>query len=512
MINLGRLLVLTTCLALNACQQLPAREEPVNPEVAAAAGTSTELDGMMLPVEQGNPGKSAFRLVDDGYEAFALRMQSARLAQRSLDVQTYIWHPDTAGAFLAYALLQAAERGVKVRILVDDMDARQHHYAFAALSAHRNVSVRIFNPFASRSGFLSKLGEGSRRFGELNRRMHNKTWIADNRIALAGGRNLGNEYFNASDEVNFVDLDMAMIGPVVRDVSDSFDRYWNARSSYPVELLSPEDGSAEALERLRGQLDRLVASETSTRYAKALHDDPAIQQLVKGNWPMRWTDQYQFWSDNPRKALLGEEQEQGSEVLANLLREIASVQQSLWIISPYFVPGVQGSERLTSLAAREVDVRVITNSLATNDVIAVHSGYEKYRQGLLEHGVSLWELKPINEQAKSSLFGSSGASLHTKALVMDGEGAFVGSYNLDPRSTALNTEQGIFVRDPVIGSQLQALFVSQSAPRHAWRLKLHDGDLIWTDDDQQLSSEPEAGWTRRFISTILKWLPIERQL
>lgn len=513
MTNLGGSLLLTACIALGACAQLPEREAPMIVEEAVSPGTSTELDRMMQTVEQVHPGESAFRLVDNGYEAFALRMHSAALAERSLDVQTYIWHPDTAGTYLASALLRAADRGVRVRILVDDVDARQNHYAFTALAAHRNVSVRIFNPFASRHGFLSKLTEGVRRFSELNRRMHNKSWIADNRIAIAGGRNLGDEYFNASEGVNFVDLDMAMIGPVVRDVSHSFDRYWNAVSSYPVDVLTPDAVTDEALANLREQIERRVSSSIASQYAAALHADSSVQRLLQGTWPMQWTAEYQFWSDDPLKAVSTQAKGQGSHVLTNLLDEIETTRERLWIISPYFVPGVRGTERLSSLAEREVDVRIITNSLAANDVVAVHSGYEKYRQALLENGVALWELKPLaGEGSKTSLFGSSGASLHTKALVIDGEGSFVGSYNLDPRSTALNTEQGVFVRSAAIGEKLQDLFTEQSSMQHAWRLEMRDGDVAWIDGRHIHTSEPEASLMRRVLATVLGWLPLERQL
>ncbi|MFV0456557.1 MAG: phospholipase D-like domain-containing protein [Pseudomonas sp.] len=509
----GRILLLAVCVTLGACAQLPARDASIAIEQAVMPGTTAELDRMTQAVEQIHPGESAFRLADDGYEAFALRMHSAALAERSLDVQTYIWHSDIAGTYLANALLRAADRGVRVRILVDDVDARQNHDAFTALAAHRNVSVRIFNPFASRYGFFSKLTEGVRRFSELNRRMHNKSWIADNRIAIAGGRNLGDEYFNASEGVNFVDLDMAMIGPVVREVSHSFDRYWNAASSYPVDVLTPQAVTDEALAALRERIERRITSAGASRYATVLRDDPAVQRLLHGTWPMQWTADYQFWSDDPLKAVSTQRQGQGSHVLTNLLDEIATTRERLWIISPYFVPGVRGAERLASLAARGVDVRVITNSLAANDVVAVHSGYEKYRQLLLENGVRLWELKPlVGESSRTSLFGSSGASLHTKALVIDGAGSFVGSYNLDPRSTALNSEQGIFVRSDVIGGQIQELFLRQSSGQKAWQLHMSGENLVWIDDDSAHNSEPMASWLRRVMSEVLGWLPLERQL
>src|SRR4051794_20420047 len=216
------------CLGLGAgCAHLPDR--PVLPsETTPPPSQDAALDQVLAAAETEHPGDSGFRLVIEGTEAFALRAHSAQLAQRSLDVQTYIWHADATGLFLAQRLLEAADRGVRVRLLLDDMDARAKSEGFAALAAHPHVEVRMFNPFATRSGGLRLAGEGMRDFGRINRRMHNKSWIADNRIALVGGRNLGDEYFAASDEVNFVDLDFAMVGPVVRDVSASFDHFWNS--------------------------------------------------------------------------------------------------------------------------------------------------------------------------------------------------------------------------------------------------------------------------------------------
>ncbi len=238
------LLALAGCVSLQPRPALP-------PEAAVPIGEGTPLDTVIAAAEARHPGESGFRLVNEGPEAFAIRSRSALSAGRSLDVQTYIWNDDGTGAFLAYRLLQAADRGVKVRLLVDDMDARGNNYAFAALDAHPNIEVRMFNPFESRSGSVSFALEAIGSFSRINHRMHNKTWIADNRIAIVGGRNLGDEYFGASEEVNFSDLDFAMVGPIVRDASASFDRYWNSPLAYPIALLSPKGVTTEALDALR---------------------------------------------------------------------------------------------------------------------------------------------------------------------------------------------------------------------------------------------------------------------
>ena len=428
-------------------------------------------------------------------------------------MQTYIWHADATGAFLANELLAAADRGVRVRLLVDDMDARAKNYGFAALHAHPNIEVRMFNPFESRSGTLAFVFEALGSAKRINRRMHNKTWIADNRIAIAGGRNLGDEYFGASDEVNFVDLDLAMVGPVVRDASASFDRYWNSPLAYPMDVLAPDAVSPAALEALRERIAPRVVEARSSRFAAELGENDAVSRLVSGDWPMQWSAKYAFVADDPAKAAGQGGGLAGSQVLATLAPALKSSRSTVTIISPYFVPGEAGTEALVDVARSGSEVRILTNSLAANDVAAVYGGYSKWREPLLEGGVKLWELKPTpGSTTQSSMFGSSGASLHTKALAVDGRVTFVGSYNLDPRSTSLNSEQGIFVESPVIAAQLEELFRIDSSGASAWAVTLHDDKLQWQDDAGTLDSTPDASAGRKFQAWIARVLPISSQL
>lgn len=500
------LLVLAGCASLEPRPPLPDGH-------ALEPATDTRLDDVIATAEAKHPGQSGFRLVREGPEAFAIRARSALLAGRSLDVQTYIWHDDLTGAYLAHGLIEAADRGVKVRLLVDDMDARGKNFAFAALDAHPNLDVRMFNPFRSRSGAVGLLMEGASSFTRVNRRMHNKTWIADNRIAIVGGRNLGDEYFGASEEVNFVDLDFAMIGPIVRDASASFDKYWNSASAYPMSVLAPQDVNVAALDALRRQLAPTIEQAGSSRYAEELRHDDAVQRLVRGDWTMQWTGKYRFVSDDPGKVLGVESGLGGSEVLALLSPLVHAAQDDVTIISPYFVPGEAGTRALTDIAGRGASVRVLTNSLAANDVAMVYGGYSKWREPLLEGGVRLWELKPVRgSRAKSSLFGSSGASLHTKALATDHTRVFVGSYNLDPRSTSLNCEQGVFVEDPIVAKQLETLFETESAGPSAWSVSLEDGAVRWHDDKGTYDETPEASFGRKFQAWFARVFPVSSQL
>jgi cardiolipin synthase C len=503
------------CLCLSsfaACTQLQPRPEMIDVQ-ALPPGEDSPLDRATTGAEAQYPGQSAFRLVVEGVEAFAVRAQSARMAQRSLDVQTYIWHADLTGLFFAHELLEAAERGVRVRLLLDDMDARAKNAGLAALAAHPNVDVRLFNPFASRSGALGFISEGVRSFGRINRRMHNKSWIADNRLAVVGGRNIGDEYFSASDEVNFFDLDFAMIGPVVRDASASFDKYWNSPSAYPMEVLDAEAVSQPALDKLRSSLAARSEEAESSPYAETLRNDDAIKRIIDGDWPLHWAANYRFVSDDPLKVGMKEQDAQSSRVGAALLRLAQSTQRDMTVISPYFVPGESGTRLLTDTAGAGRSVRVLTNSLAANDVAAVHGGYSRYRKPLLTGGVQLWELKPLADQeAQSSLFGSSGASLHTKALFVDGTILFVGSYNLDPRSTWLNCEQGVLVENATLALQLDGIFARHIADGAAWQVTLADDALKWNDGRESFDSDPDASAGRRFQAWLTRVLGLEAQL
>lgn len=482
-------------------------------ETSLPPGDSSVLDRMFAKAEAARPGQSAFRLLSEGPEAFAVRAGSAGVAERSVDVQTYIWRGDLTGLFLAHQLLQAADRGVKVRLLIDDMDARARSAGFAALEYHDNISVRLFNPFRSRRGWLGFVTEGISSFRRINHRMHNKSWIADNRVAVVGGRNLGDEYFDASEQVNFIDLDFVMVGPVVRDISASFDRYWNSSSAYPIETLDGPAVNAAALSRFRAALAEAAQQANTSRYAEALRKDDSVSRLAEGEWSVEWTDRYQFVADDPLKATLHENDPRRSEVMRTVAPLLRDAQRELRIVSPYFVPGRQGAALLRSLAAAGREVRILTNSLAANDVAAVHGGYSRYRRRLLAAGVHMWELKPTTtKKARVRVLGKSIASLHTKALSVDGHSLFVGSYNLDPRSTWLNCEQGVWVCSPALVAQFATLFEAQTAGERAWRLVLEDHRIHWMDGVQRLHREPQTTWPRKLQALLARWLRLEAQL
>ena len=497
-------------LLLAGCAQLPPR--PSLPyEVATPTATDAPLDRMFAAAEGAHPKESAFRLVADGTEAFTTRLQSLRLARRSIDVQTYIWHADASGTFFAQELLAAADRGVHVRLLIDDMDARARNASFAALAAHPNVEVRLFNPYASRSGSLSWASESARNFQRINRRMHNKSWIVDGRIAFVGGRNIGDEYFGAGEEVNFVDLDFAMLGPVVRDVSDAFDRYWNASAAWPMELLDPRAVNDAALEDLRQKLDSRAAQVQPGPFADALRAQPASELFAAASF--EWSAAYRFVVDDPNKVHMRRRDAKRAVVATALRPLLENAKRAITVISPYFVPGRRGTSTLIRKAEAGESVRVLTNSLAANDVATVHGGYSLRRRPLLEGGVQIWELKPTDGGLKKRSFrGSSGASLHTKALTADDRLAFVGSYNLDPRSTWLNCEQGVLVEDQTLAEQLGDIFKTETDGSRAWRVTLDSGHLHWSDGKEEFHSEPKASLGRRFQAWIARFFHLDAQL
>ena len=506
-----RIPALIPAVLLAGCVELPVL--PEGPDaIASPPAAAGALADRIGPAEAAHPGQSGFRLLSDGTEAFLIRAQSARLATQSLDVQTYIWHADLTGAYLGQVLLDAADRGVRVRLLVDDLDARAKTGGFAALAAHPNVEVRLFNPWVTRDGKLSLAGESAFSFKRINRRMHNKSWIADNRIAIVGGRNVGDEYFGAGEEVNFVDLDFAMLGPVVRDVSETFDRFWNSASAYPMEILDPDGVSDAALMKYRNGLAGRAAEARESRYATALRGSDLVERMVAGEWPLQWSSAYRFVSDDPGKVTMKKRDVKRTHVGVSLVPMLQAARERVAVISPYFVPGQEVTDGFSHMAASGRSVRVLTNSLVANDVAAVHGGYSRYRKALLEGGVQLWELKPAGSPGSSSTFGSSGASLHTKAFVIDGEKLFVGSYNLDPRSTWLNCEQGVIVEDAVLAREMEALFERQIAGEHAWRVTLEQGKLRWSDGQASFDTDPKASAWQRFQAWMTRVLRLDAQL
>ncbi|MDW2982257.1 MAG: phospholipase D family protein [Rhodanobacter sp.] len=490
----------------------------LTPRATGAPGTTlplqpaqTAIDRELAPYLATHPGETAATLLPDGLDAFAARAASARLAGRSLDLQYYMWHDDLVGHLLAREVYAAAERGVRVRLLLDDINTKGLDPALLALDAHPNIEVRLYNPFRNRRGAW-RLLEMVQRFFSVNHRMHNKAWIADGRVALVGGRNIGDEYFDAGSNVNFRDLDMLLLGPAVADASAIFDDFWNSSAAVPIEALNPQ--TPENLHKLVAALADESADAAAQVYLDRVAASPSAQRLANHELSPHWSANITVASDPPLKTKSADRRDW---LQPRLAAHLGGVHSEVLLISPYFVPGSKGTATLLDLVRRGTRVGVITNSLAANDVPAVHSGYERYRRQLLNGGVSLFEIRRHGPVATHGLFGSSGASLHTKAFVIDGARGFVGSFNLDPRSANLNTEMGVLFDDPALASDLRQEYLRLAAPALSYRLRRGaDGSTQWLDRSVQppqvLEHEPEAGWWLRTITRAISWLPIESQL
>lgn len=473
------------------------------------AADATALDRAIAPLLRGHGRQSGMALLPDNLDAFTVRAGTARAAGRSLDLQYYIWNHDFTGNLLGYEVLRAADRGVRVRLLLDDMTAHGKDSHLAALDAHPNIEVRLFNPSRSRAGVLGRATEMLLRPMAMNRRMHNKAWIADGRVAVVGGRNVGDEYFDADAQTNFMDLDAVLLGPAVAQAAAIFDDFWNSASAIPLSALTAAD--AGALERLRRNGDAGYRSRQAADYVARLRGTPGLRMLVGGN-ALHWLDEVGVYSDPATK---GQGEGHAQWLVHRLAGAMDEAKRELRIISPYFVPGDEGTRWLVGKRAAGIDVGILTNSLAANDVMAVHGGYAPYRVPLLQGGVTLFELMPHGRQ-DSSLFGSSGASLHTKAFVADGEVGFIGSFNLDPRSVNLNTEMGVLFRDRGAGAALQRNYEAKIAAGRSYRVRLQDGALRWEDASlhpvRTWDREPEASVWRRWTARAVGWLPVESQL
>ncbi len=397
-----------------------------------------------------------------------------------------------------------------MRLLIDDFNVKGRDELLAKLDAHPNIEIRLFNPFAKRK---SKLFDLASDFDRLNHRMHNKLMIADNALALLGGRNIGDHYFDVSEDSNYRDLDIAAVGPVVRESSRVFDYFWNKDWSVPAGATVDETFDDDDLEMARQELDRTINTEG---YPYPVHQKAA--QIRKNVTALRdrlvWAPAYVVW-DDPADFMAGERTGKIMKALAGKLDQLKS---ELLMENAYFVPTQAGADRLKQLSKRGVKVRILTNSLSSNDVIAVHAGYSKYRVELLEAGIKLYEVRADSAEVQQTLFSSeSKAGLHTKAAVFDDNSVFVGSFNLDPRSANLNTEIGLYVESPKLADRLKSFMDEGVLPGNSYRLELDEsGKIIWiTEEDGKVvtfTSDPGSTAGQNVVSGIIASLPVEDQL
>jgi putative cardiolipin synthase len=525
---LPRMGLATLLVLLGACAGGQVRPDVVKtPSHAVAPATDTPIAASVQPVTQSLPsGQSGFRLLTLNTNALLSRVVLAEKAQQSIDLQTYIFEDDDTGRLVAQALVKAADRGVRVRLLVDDMTKKDASARlFEALEAHPNIEVRLFNPFRSHSpGALSRAAQMLVEFRRLNRRMHNKSFIVDNQVAIIGGRNIADAYFDASERNNYRDLDLIAVGPVVQQASKAFDRYWNDEATLPASAWQSAKSAPADLEKARTRIAGSVRKFADSDYAQA-----AMAELPNGPTADRAGDW--FWgeavmaADQPEKieaAVDNGESESPELLIAPKVKELMfNAKSELLLLTPYFVPSKDDRAALVGLAQRQVQVKIATNSLASTDQAAVHSAYGPMRKELLAGGVQLFELKPrAGVKQTGAQSGEGGVTLHAKSFVVDGRVVFVGSMNMDRRSAMLNTEQGIVVDSPALAKAVAQYFATVTQPANAWRLALEDkggdggrGQILWVGEEdgkpQTLDHEPEVGPIKRGEMMLLKLLPID---
>lgn len=480
-----------------------------SPRMAKPDTSETALGKSIRPLARSHRKKSGVVALPDGRDAFAVRAGLADAAERTLDVQYYIWHDDMSGTLLFDALHRAADRGVRVRMLLDDNNTTGLDSLLAALNAHPNMEIRLFNPFVRRRWrVLDYLTD----FARLNRRMHNKSFIVDNQVAIVGGRNVGDEYFEANDEALFVDLDIMAIGPIVDEVSRDFDRYWASDSSLPAERVLRPIGAA-ARSTLTANASRIAHEPGAREYMQALVRQPFVRELLAGRLTIDWAPVHLI-SDDPAKGLGRAAND--TLVWPRLTRILGEPTRELDLVSPYFVPTAAGVESFLSLSGKGVQVTLLTNSLEATDVAAVHAGYAKWRKPLLENGVSLFEMKRTASPPSvrdHGLTGNSGSSLHAKTFSIDRSRVFVGSFNFDPRSLKLNTEMGFVIESPALARNVANTFGDTLATRAYEVRPGRNGKLQWVEQrggrEIVHEKEPGAGFWRRAAVAVIATLPVE---
>ena len=516
--------ILLGVVCLTGCVSLP-KPSPEWSERRRLDLENTSWARTLGPARTEHPGLSGVKLLPHGLDALSARLGLADTAERCLDVQYYIWRPDDAGRLLAERLVRAADRGVQVRLLLDDIGGSASDEVLLALDTHPNIEVRLFNPIANRSfRRLSGLFD----FQRVNRRMHNKSFTADRLVTIVGGRNVADHYYAAGDEPQFADFDVLAAGPAAEDVAAMFDQYWYHPSSIPISALIGEPIAPGRQTELYASLARHVQTITNSPDFKVLAGGDMGVRIRRHELDLHW-GQTRLVYDRPEKITM-DPKNTSTHLLPELRAVVGDPTSELLVVSPYFVPGSKGVDYFRSLRKRGVRVIVLSNSLAANDVAGVHAGYRRYRKALLLAGVEMWEIKPdaqvratARDDDRQRKSFSSSSSLHAKAFVYDRQTLFVGSLNLDPRSVSLNTEIGLVVQIPELAAATVNRLEAKLAA-NAYRLEFvpgpgpckECGSIVWHSQENgrevDYTHEPHASFSRRLLVGLLSLLPIESQL
>ncbi|WP_223427195.1 phospholipase D-like domain-containing protein [Tateyamaria pelophila] len=443
-------------------------------------------------------------LLLNNVDAFAARMQTTTRAGRSLDLMYYIWSTDNAGWLLIDALVTAADRGVRIRLLLDDVNVQGFDRTFLALTQHPLIEVRLFNPTRNRGHALRRMGEMLLGVARFNRRMHGKMWIADGRLAIIGGRNIGDTYFSAANDIrSSVDADVMLVGPKVAEVSDVFDSYWNLGLSLPIASLWP--ALLANPRTFRSRLTRHIRSAASCAFVVKTQIGRPPDSFLTDH--LYWTDKVQLLADPPDKAYNLHTAPWMDTAIASILE---SAESDVQLITPYFVPGAAGITGLTALMTRGVKVSLITNALSATDSIAVYGAYRHFRSPMLAAGADIFEF------SKPALVGRRRDVVHSKVFMIDGRQGIVGSLNFDLRSAYINTELGLLFEGPPLLAELRAMYDTLSSPEQAYQVTQTGQSLHWSvarvGQTTVMAVEPESGWSKRAVSWMVGHLPIQKYL
>ena len=516
--------VLLSCsliVGIPACTTLP-KQTPQPIEYAFDTETKqTSLAQIILPLREQNPDLTGYHVLYDPLEAIAARIHLIDKAEKTLDLQYYIWDNDKIGSLALHSIIKAADRGVKVRLLMDDNNAKKMEGIYLALDQHKNIDVRLYNPYRFRHYRAMDMVLDLKR---INRRMHNKSFIADNQIALIGGRNMSNQYYNVSDSYQFSDVDVMLVGSASDEIIHSFDEYWNDDYAFPVQkIVNPRHYSLR-FDSLKQQLEQHSQTITVQNYLDLANRSHAFEKWLNSSIQFDWV-KAEIVNDSPSKIRAKAKKEQ--HLNFQLLNRLEKPEQSVDIISAYFVPEKKGEKMLSELAQNNIQVRVLTNSFKANDVFLVHAFYGKYRKNLLKDNVELYEFlsvpetenlnantEEIAEKAKVSLKGLSQSSLHAKLMAIDQKQVFIGSFNFDPRSAYLNTEIGVLLDSPNLARAVHQT-MDQNLSKYAYKLVLDANNKInWKIKRQDGSiktylKEPKMKWWQKAGVKVISWLPLE---
>lgn len=514
-----RFCIIFVCLGFISVGCSTLKVEDKSPSTAFSDGRGTTI-GRIYETELSaqQTEHSGFVLLDTGHDALLKRLSLLDLSEKAVDLQYYIWNSDQSGRLMAQRVYLAAERGVRIRLLLDDFNIGDRDPGLLIMDAHPNIEVRIYNPNAARSGVRKILGLLGG-FSRLNQRMHNKSFTVDASVTIVGGRNIGDEYFDLHPELNFRDRDLLAIGPVVREVAESFDAYWNSERAFAITNIADGKPTQAEIDKFKERLASPYQNDTNKRGVPDIEYSVSETQLQAWLGGMTWAPARLVY-DQP----MGFEETDNNtpKKVANMLVEIArSASRELLIESPYLIPGDEGVALLGQLTQSGVQVKALTNSLASNDLTTNHAGYTRRRKGLLKSGVELFEFRPDAKSCQHLVVGAGRCDddtlfgLHAKSMVFDRNTVFVGSFNLNQRSVFLNSETALIIHSPELANKIARDIEENLSLDNSWRVRLEEnGNLQWIGmEDGVISSynhEPHTGFWRRFSSGLLSIIPFER--